>query len=121
VSHPEVESLWIRIAKKPTNPNWALRGKQLNRLLGFKMAVEGKASFVFYHYTPSVPAAVVFTALFGISSLLHLYQLFRKRTWYFIPFVIGGFCKSRQANHQHLIIHLPSLFFLKLEPQAPSK
>jgi hypothetical protein len=50
--------------------------------------------FVFYHYDPSVAAAVVFVALFAISTLMHSVQLVWKRTWYFIPFVIGGFCKT---------------------------
>ncbi|KAI8656450.1 hypothetical protein NCS56_01249100 [Fusarium sp. Ph1] len=45
--------------------------------------------FVFYHYGPSLPAAVVFISLFGITSLLHLYQLIRSRAWYFIPFFAG--------------------------------
>ncbi|KAL0261909.1 hypothetical protein SLS55_003342 [Diplodia seriata] len=42
------------------------------------------------HYKPSLAAGVIFAALFGVSTLLHTWQLLRKRTWYFIPFVIGG-------------------------------
>lgn len=34
-------------------------------------------------------AAVIFIAGFGISTLLHLKTLFQKRTWYFIPFILG--------------------------------
>ncbi|KAK2761833.1 rta1 domain-containing protein [Colletotrichum kahawae] len=45
--------------------------------------------FVFYHYEPSMVAAVIFIGVFGISGLLHIWQLIRSRTWYFIPFVIG--------------------------------
>ncbi|KAE9574434.1 Protein RTA1 [Colletotrichum fructicola] len=45
--------------------------------------------FVFYHYEPSMVAAVIFIGVFGISGLLHIWQLIRARTWYFIPFVIG--------------------------------
>ena len=44
------------------------------------------------HYKPSLAAGVIFAALFGVSTLLHTWQLLRKRTWYFIPFVIGGTC-----------------------------
>ncbi|KAI1207476.1 RTA1 like protein [Annulohypoxylon truncatum] len=47
------------------------------------------ASFVFYRYKPSMVAAIVFISLFGLSSLVHMGMLVRKRTWYFIPFVIG--------------------------------
>ncbi|RGP66872.1 rta1 domain-containing [Fusarium longipes] len=46
-------------------------------------------AYVFYNYNPSMAAAVIFIIVFGISSLLHTYQLARTRTWYFIPFLIG--------------------------------
>lgn len=46
--------------------------------------------FKYYYYDPSKAAAAVFVTLFAISTLMHLFQLTRKRTWYFIPFVIGG-------------------------------
>jgi 5-hydroxyisourate hydrolase-like protein (transthyretin family) len=39
-------------------------------------------------------AAVVFIVLFSITTILHTFQLAKKRTWYFIPFLIGGFCES---------------------------
>ncbi|KAJ5175340.1 uncharacterized protein N7482_001217, partial [Penicillium canariense] len=45
--------------------------------------------FTFYYYAPSTAAAVIFTVLFGLSSLVHLYQLVRTRTWFMIPFFIG--------------------------------
>jgi hypothetical protein len=46
--------------------------------------------FKFFHYDPSKVAAIIFAAAFGLSSIFHIFQLFRRRTWYFIPFVIGG-------------------------------
>ncbi|KAL4953571.1 RTA1 like protein-domain-containing protein [Aspergillus filifer] len=46
--------------------------------------------FVFYYYAPSGAAGGIFTALFGICTLLHIYQLFRTRTWFMIPFTIGA-------------------------------
>lgn len=49
--------------------------------------------FVFYHYEPSMVGAVIFIGVFGLSGLLHIWQLVRARTWYFIPFVIGCLCK----------------------------
>ncbi|KAK1709671.1 RTA1 like protein-domain-containing protein [Colletotrichum lupini] len=45
--------------------------------------------FVFYHYEPSMVAATVFIIVFGVSCMLHIWQLCRRKTWYFIPFVIG--------------------------------
>ena len=50
--------------------------------------------FLLYHYNPSKVAAIIFIALFGIATIIHVFQLSRKRTWYFIPFVIGGICKN---------------------------
>ncbi|PMD13902.1 putative RTA1 domain protein [Hyaloscypha hepaticicola] len=46
--------------------------------------------YILYYYNPSEAAAIVCIALFGISTMLHIFQLLRKRTWYFIPFIIGG-------------------------------
>ncbi|EMR66682.1 hypothetical protein MGN70_001215 [Eutypa lata] len=46
--------------------------------------------FDYYRYDPSMGAALLFVILFGISSALHLFQLVRHRTWYFIPFMLGG-------------------------------
>ncbi|RSL50830.1 hypothetical protein CEP53_008655 [Fusarium sp. AF-6] len=47
------------------------------------------SEFVYYYYNPSLPAAVVFVVLFGLSELAHVCQIVHSRTWYFVPFVIG--------------------------------
>lgn len=47
-------------------------------------------AFVLYRYHPSLVAAAIFVTLFGITTLLHMYQSFRKRAWFMIPFIIGG-------------------------------
>ncbi|KAE8164552.1 RTA1 like protein-domain-containing protein [Aspergillus tamarii] len=47
-------------------------------------------SFSFYHYDPSMAGAVIFIILFAGTTLFHIYQMVRTRTWFFIPFVIGG-------------------------------
>lgn len=52
----------------------------------------GQDDFEFYHYDPSIAAAVIFLLLFLVMTVVHTYQMFRTKTWYFIPFVIGGFC-----------------------------
>ena len=57
------------------------------------MSVNGE-EYIFYHYTPSLAASAAFAALFGISAIAHATQLTIRRTWYFIPFVIGGLCKQ---------------------------
>ncbi|KAL6232829.1 hypothetical protein BDW75DRAFT_246897 [Aspergillus navahoensis] len=46
--------------------------------------------FTFYYYTPSAAAGGIFAGLFGVCTILHLYQLLRTRTWFMIPFAIGG-------------------------------
>ncbi|SPN96557.1 related to RTM1 protein [Cephalotrichum gorgonifer] len=51
--------------------------------------VEAPEKFVFYAYTPSLPAAVIFIVLFALSAGWHVKQLLKHRTWYFIPFVVG--------------------------------
>jgi hypothetical protein len=43
-----------------------------------------------YDYDPSQAASVASASLFGVTTALHIYQLLRWRTWYFIPFLIGG-------------------------------
>ena len=63
------------------------------RLSIFQMAASS-SDFVFYHYRPSLSAAAVFVAIFGLSTLLHSYQMLRKKTIYMIPLVIGGTCEA---------------------------
>ncbi|KAH6843402.1 RTA1 like protein-domain-containing protein [Chaetomium sp. MPI-CAGE-AT-0009] len=50
-------------------------------------AFEG--GFVLYHYDPSLAANIVFIVLFAAVSIGHAVFLFRRRTWSFIPFLIG--------------------------------
>jgi hypothetical protein len=53
-----------------------------------------KATFKYYYYDPSVPAAAAMAALFGATAILHVVQLVRHKTWYFIPFVLGGLSET---------------------------
>lgn len=46
-----------------------------------------------YLYDPSIAAACVFVALFSFTFVAHAVLLFRKRTRYFIPFLIGIVCE----------------------------
>ncbi|KAI1451286.1 RTA1-domain-containing protein [Annulohypoxylon moriforme] len=47
------------------------------------------AGYKFYHYDPSVAAAVIFALVFSVAVLRHIQLLSKNKTWYFIPFVIG--------------------------------
>ncbi|KAL3427231.1 RTA1 domain protein [Phlyctema vagabunda] len=49
-----------------------------------------ESDWKFYRYDPSLVAAAIFITLFFITTALHTYQLVRTKTWYFVPFVIGG-------------------------------
>ncbi|CAG8111591.1 unnamed protein product [Penicillium salamii] len=42
-----------------------------------------------YDFVPSKTAAIVFGILFLVTTLFHLVQLIQKRTWFYIPFLIG--------------------------------
>lgn len=49
----------------------------------------------YYPYSPSLAAAAIFAALFALTTLFHLYQMVRTRTWFFTAFIIGGLCKLK--------------------------
>jgi len=51
-------------------------------------------AWVPYRYHPSLAAAALFAALFGLATITHCILLGTRRTWYFTPFIIGGCCKS---------------------------
>lgn len=48
----------------------------------------------YYDYEPNRPANIIFVALFAAVTLAHTFFMFRMKTWYFIPFVVGILCKS---------------------------
>ncbi|KAL4977916.1 RTA1 like protein [Aspergillus desertorum] len=54
------------------------------------MAEQSAIEFKLYRYTPSRAAAALFVALFSLTTLYHVSQLWRRRAWYFIAFVVGG-------------------------------
>ncbi|KAH8645877.1 RTA1 like protein-domain-containing protein [Tricladium varicosporioides] len=43
-----------------------------------------------WSYSPSVPAAVIFIILFTSSTGFHFFQIIKKRSLFFIPFIVGG-------------------------------
>ncbi|KAH7377419.1 RTA1 like protein-domain-containing protein [Cadophora sp. MPI-SDFR-AT-0126] len=51
---------------------------------------DGTYEFKLYRYTPSRVAAVIFVILFVLTTAGHVFQLIKRKTWYFIPFVLGG-------------------------------
>ncbi|KAJ5309574.1 uncharacterized protein N7443_002035 [Penicillium atrosanguineum] len=62
--------------------------------------------FVLYHYTPTLAGAVIFAALFSLTTALHLFQRIRTHTKYFTPFIVGGIFQiigygARAVSHFH--------------------
>ncbi|KAF7922879.1 uncharacterized protein EAE97_011043 [Botrytis byssoidea] len=47
-------------------------------------------AYKLYRYTPNIAAAVIFLLAFAATTLYHIYQMIRARSWYFTPLVIGG-------------------------------
>lgn len=51
-----------------------------------------KGGYYLWKYVPSVAAAVLFILIFLVMTGLICYRMFRTKTWFCIPFAIGGFC-----------------------------
>lgn len=47
-------------------------------------------SYTYYHYSPSLPLAATFTALFTLLTFTHLFRLQRSKTYFMIPLAIGA-------------------------------
>ncbi|KAJ4288752.1 hypothetical protein N0V88_007287 [Collariella sp. IMI 366227] len=45
--------------------------------------------FKLYRYDPNLAANIVFAAIFVVAAAGHVFLLWRRKIWYFIPFVIG--------------------------------
>lgn len=56
------------------------------------------SGFQYYYYHPSMAAAIIFIVLFGVATSLHTAQMLRTRTWFMIPFVVGGICMFRERT-----------------------
>jgi len=65
------------------------------------------AQYALFRYPPSLAAAVLFTILFAATTFIHTYQLFRSRTWFFIPLLIGGYCTLPSPAHPSALISHP--------------
>ncbi|KAF2159798.1 hypothetical protein M409DRAFT_29797 [Zasmidium cellare ATCC 36951] len=48
------------------------------------------SNFRLYNYTPSLQAASLFTALFLLATVWQFHRAARARTWFMIPFCLGG-------------------------------
>ena len=57
-----------------------------------------REKYIFYHYDPTVVGAGIFAAIFFLSAAIHLAQIVRKRTWYFIPLLVGAVRKFQTSS-----------------------
>ncbi|UPK92601.1 hypothetical protein LCI18_003536 [Fusarium solani-melongenae] len=49
-----------------------------------------KGNYYLWKYLPSLEGAAISAALFGIATIAHTLRLFKNRSWFAIPFPIGG-------------------------------
>jgi hypothetical protein len=57
-----------------------------------------------YRYVPSIPAAAVTAAVFGVLAMGHLYRIVNHRAYFFVPFIIGLLCMSSQITIVVIVI-----------------
>jgi len=48
--------------------------------------------FALYRYQLSLPAAIAAVVVFAILTLLHVWRIYRHRSFYFTAFTVGGCC-----------------------------
>ncbi|KAF1838893.1 RTA1-domain-containing protein [Decorospora gaudefroyi] len=78
----------------------------------YRPALDDPNAYVLYRYRPSQVAAIIFIVAFGLTTFAHIFQLIRKRTWYFIPLVVGGICEfvgyiGRVMSHENMWALVP--------------
>jgi hypothetical protein len=52
-----------------------------------------------WKYLPSVPAAIIFAILYALPTVALVYKMSKHRTWFTIPFVLGGFCTCQHPHN----------------------
>jgi hypothetical protein len=67
-----------------------------------------KDEWVFYAFHPSFAAPIVFIALFGVSFLLHVFQTWRARAFYMIPFCLGVLGEVLGYGFRYKSVHVPT-------------
>lgn len=71
------------------------------------MADNSKPAYVLWPYTPTIAAGVIAALVFIALTSLHTWRLVRNRTWFCIPFVVGGLFETigyaaRAAAHNDM-------------------
>ena len=58
----------------------------------------GSVKWEIWPYTPSAAGGAIGCIVFALLTGFHAYRLFRNRTWFCIPFVIGGLVSNLIAH-----------------------
>lgn len=83
------------------------------------------ATIIIYGYTPALALAVVGAVTFGLSTLFHLVQMLRYRTWYFSIIIVGAAMEvvgyifracSSQIDPYSIIYFVVQYFFIVCAP-----
>ena len=56
--------------------------------------IDGTSVFL-WKYLPSIPLAAIAILLFALTTGFHTYGVLKFRSWFHIPFLIGGLCSSK--------------------------
>lgn len=79
-------------------------------MLNSRDSANADNDFELYRYTPSLPAAIHSVIVFAILTAIHTVRLRQARATYFIPFTVGGLCKSHACAPNKYIISLTRTF-----------
>ena len=90
------------LTPKPATPIPIL-GLDVQRSLMAMSSTSENGPNALFHYNPNLTGAILFIALFTITTLIHAFQLFRTRTWYLIPLIIGGLCIPPSPSQIHAL------------------
>jgi hypothetical protein len=88
------------------------------------MADNDVPAYVLWPYTPTIAAGVIAALVFLLLTLFHTWKLIKNRTWFCIPFVIGGFAETigyaaRAAAHNDTVSTTPYIIQSTLILVAP--
>lgn len=60
-----------------------------------------RGEYYLWQYVPKRAAAIIFLLFFLAMTALVAYRMYKSKTWFCTPFVVGGFCK---LQHLELVI-----------------
>lgn len=65
-----------------------------------------RGNYYLWNYLPSVPAAVIFILLFLAMTTLVSWRMYKTKTWFCVPFTIGGFCEFNASCSRKIYLTL---------------